>query len=405
MAMPPETRPPAQPRSRKPSPPKPVGRNLVIMLDGTGNELGRNLSNVLKLYRIAKKDKTQICYYNPGVGTIGRPNPWARFHQKFNGVLGLATGYGLDDNVLGAYKFLIENWQEGDRVYLFGFSRGAWTARVLAGFIHLIGLLYPEQLNMCDSALGTYKRAAQDNDLSIAWHFSRVIRTRRIPIEFIGVWDTVASVLVPRKDRFWLPSLETLPYTRNNPSVAKFRHALAIDERRRMFRVAVWDEGQTHEPNPFNPKLDQPQDTKQMWFAGVHSDVGGGYPEEESALSKYPLIWMVEEAAGAGLEIQPKMLRHLARGETMGEGSKHQYVPPSPTGKIHKSLTWGWKIFEILPKRASRREWKRSSLLGLYFPWGEPRLIPEGALIHPSVHDRIKIVTDYRPKNLVGFFK
>lgn len=403
MATRPEAKTPARPRGKRATP-KPAGRNLVIMLDGTGNELGRNLSNVLKLYRIAKKDQTQICYYNPGVGTISRPNPWARFRQQANGVLGLATGYGLDDNVLGAYKFLIENWREGDRVYLFGFSRGAWTARVLAGFIHLIGLLYPEQLNMCDSALGTYKRAAQDNDLSIAWHFARVIRTRRIPIEFIGVWDTVASVLVPRKDRFWLPSLETLPYTRNNPSVARFRHALAIDERRRMFRVAVWDEGQTHKPNPFNPKLNRPQDTKQMWFAGVHSDVGGGYPEEDSALSKYSLIWMVEEAVAAGLEIQPRMFKHLARGETIGEDSQHDYVPPSPIGKIHKSLTWGWKIFEILPKRASRREWKRPSLLGLYLPWGEPRLIPDSAMIHPSVDDRMKAMPEYRPENLAGHF-
>ena len=400
MAIRPEPKTPAKTRAKRATSLKPEGRNLVVMLDGTGNELGRNLSNVLKLYRIAKKDRTQICYYNPGVGTISRPNPWARFRQKANGVLGLATGYGLDDNVLGAYKFLIENWQEGDRVYLFGFSRGAWTARVLAGFIHLIGLLHPEQLNMCDSALGTYKRAAQDNDLSIAWHFARVIRTRRIPIAFIGVWDTVASVLVPRKDRFWLPSLETLPYTRNNPSVASFRHALAVDERRRMFRVAVWDEGQTHKPNPFNPKLDRPQDIKQMWFAGVHSDVGGGYPEEDSALSKYPLIWMVEEASAAGLEIQTRMFKHLARGETIGEDSQHKYVPPSPDGKIHKLLTWSWKILEIWPKRVKWRAWKRPTLLGWYLPLGEPRLIPEGALIHPSVHERKKVVPDYRPVNL-----
>jgi uncharacterized protein (DUF2235 family) len=193
-------------------------------------------------------------------------------------------------------------------------------------------------------------------------------------------------------------------YTRNNPSVARFRHALAIDERRRMFRVAVWDERQTHKPNPFIPKLNRPQDTKQMWFAGVHSDIGGGYPEKDSALSKYPLIWMVEEAAAAGLEIQPRMLRHLARGETIGEDSQHDYVPPSPTGKIHKSLTWGWKIFEILPKRASRREWKRSSLFGLYLPWGEPRLIPDRAMIHPSADDRMKAMPEYRPENLAGHF-
>ncbi len=379
---------------------KPAGRNLVILFDGTGNELGRNLSNVLKLYRIAKKDETQLCYYNPGVGTISRPNPWARFRQKANGVLGLATGYGLDENVLGAYRFLVENWREGDKIYLFGFSRGAWTARVLAGFIHMIGLLYPEQLNMCDSALGTYKRAAQDNDFRLAWHFARVIRTRRVTIEFVGVWDSVASVLVPRKDRLYLPSLETLPYTRNNPSVAAFRHALAIDERRRMFRVAIWDEGQVYVPNPFNKRLNRNQDVKQMWFAGVHSDVGGGYPEVESALSKYPLIWMIEEAAAAGLKIQSRMLRHLAYGEQVGGENQHDYVAPSPSAKSHNSLTFGWKFLEIIPKRAKRREWKRPSFFGFYIPWGEPRFIASDALIHPSVYERLALCADYRPPNL-----
>lgn len=400
MAAIPETRPKTASKPKRAQKSQPAGRNLVIMLDGTGNELGRNLSNILKLYRIARKDESQLCYYSPGVGTVSLPNPWARFRQKANGVLGLATGYGLDANVLGAYRFLVENWREGDRIYLFGFSRGAWTARVLAGLIHMLGLLYPEQLNMCDSALGTYKRAAQDNDLPSVWHFARVIRSRRVTIEFVGVWDSVASVLVPRKDRLYIPSLETLPYTRNNPSVAIFRHALAIDERRRMFRVAVWDEGQAFEPNPFNKRLNRKQDVKQMWFAGVHSDVGGGYPETESALSKYPLIWMVEEAAAAGLKIQSRMLRHLAYGEDIGAENKHKYVAPSPAGRSHKSLTFWWKLLEIIPKRTKRREWKRPSFLGLYIPWGEPRFIAPDALIHPSVRERQAKCPDYRPPNL-----
>src|SRR3546814_5858313 len=117
-------------------------------------------------------------YYTPGVGTVGRVDFLYRTKQKFLGVLGLAMGYGLDDNVLGAYRFLVENWEEGDRIYLFGFSRGAWTARVLAGLIHLIGLVRPSQLHMCDNALATYKRAARDNKMPIAWHFSRVIGAR-----------------------------------------------------------------------------------------------------------------------------------------------------------------------------------------------------------------------------------
>lgn len=377
----------------------PTGRNLVILLDGTGNELGRNLSNVLKLFRIAEKGKRQLVYYNPGVGTVGRINPWRRARQKVVEIIGLATGYGLDQNVLGAYRFLVENWQEGDRIFLFGFSRGAWTARVLAGLLELIGLVRREQINMCDSALGAYKRAAAENNLPLAWHFSRVIGARKPRVHFLGLWDSVASVLVPRPDRFWIPSLETLPYTRKNPSVAIVRHALALDERRRMFRVAPWNAPQTHLPNPFDHDAGIPQDIEQRWFPGVHSDVGGGYKEEESALSKRPLIWMVDEADKAGLRINQSMYRHLAWGEARA-GGEHDYVPPNAAGPIHKSLVWAWWILEIIPKPARFKEWKRPSLFGLYLPLGEPRHIPEGQEIDDSVRERMATRSDYHPVNL-----
>lgn len=379
--------------------PHTAGRNLVILLDGTGNELGRNLSNVLKLFRIAEKGKRQLVYYNPGVGTVGRINPWRRARQKLVEIVGLATGYGLDDNVLGAYRFLVENWQEGDRIFLFGFSRGAWTARVLAGFLELIGLVRREQLNMCDSALGTYKRAAAENDLPLAWHFSRVIGARKPRIHFLGLWDSVASVLVPRPDRFWIPSLETLPYTRKNPSVAIVRHALALDERRRMFRVAPWDMPQTHLPNPFDHDAGVPQNIEQRWFPGVHSDVGGGYKEEENALSKLPLIWIVDEAGKAGLRINQSMVRHLARGEPRA-GSQHSYVPPDAAGPIHNSLTWVWWILEVIPKLERFMEWKRPSIFGLYLPLGEPRHVPAEHDIDDSVKERMAAKPDYRPPNL-----
>lgn len=373
-------------------------RNLVIMLDGTGNELGRNLSNVLKLYRIAEKNAVQLCYYNPGVGTISRASAWSRFAQKSRAILGLMTGYGLDENVLGAYKFLVENWREGDRVYMFGFSRGAWTVRVLAGFIHLVGLLKPEQVNMCDSALGAYKRAASENDLPLAWHFRRVIGARQMPIHFVGVWDSVASVIVPRADRFWVPSLETLPYTETNPSVGIFRHALALDERRRMFRVAKWNEQQIYKPNPFNAASHKPQDISQVWFAGVHSDIGGGYPEEESALSKIPLVWMVEEAKAAGLHVNTSMFNHLAKGKPR-KGSSHVYVAPDPAGKMHISLSGGWWPLEFIPKSVKYRQWQRRSLLGRYIPRGEPRAVPPSHSIHPSVAERKAADPQYRPPN------
>jgi uncharacterized protein (DUF2235 family) len=135
-------------------------KNLVICCDGTGNEISENISNVLKLYRMLRKtgktEPHQIVFYDPGVGTLARPDPWRKVWQDTITILGLATGYGLDDNVLAAYEFLINNYEEGDDIYLFGFSRGAYTVRVLAGLIHKVGLLSPPQSNVAGAGLTTY---------------------------------------------------------------------------------------------------------------------------------------------------------------------------------------------------------------------------------------------------------
>ena len=376
----------------------PAPRNLVVLLDGTGNELGRNLSNVLKLFRIVRKNEEQLVYYDPGVGTIGEPGAWRRLRQNVRKVLGLMTGWGLDDNVLEAYSWLCRTWREGDRIWLFGFSRGAWTARVLGGLIHMIGLLRPEQLNMCGYAMVAYKKASEQDDLSIAWHFARVSAARRAPIHFVGVWDTVASVIVPRWDRL-IPSLETLPYTEQNPSVRTFRHALAIDERRRMFRASRWKPGQKFVENPFSTRAKLDQDAVEMWFAGVHSDIGGGFREEESALSKFPLVWMVDEAKAHGLLVDTAMFNHLAQGRER-KGSSHRYVPPDAAAQQHESLTLPWWILEILPKAAKLRETRRRSLAGLYVPAGERRMIAQDDQVHPSVSARLTARADYRPPNL-----
>ena len=141
-------------------------RNIIICCDGTGNEISENISNVLKLYRCLRKtEKTQprqLVFYDPGVGTLERPDPWHKLKQDFNAILGLATGYGLDDNVLAAYAFLVHNYQAGDQIYLFGFSRGAYTVRVLAGLIHKMGLITPEQVNLAGSGLIAYKQFSSD---------------------------------------------------------------------------------------------------------------------------------------------------------------------------------------------------------------------------------------------------
>lgn len=404
-------------------------KNLVICCDGTGNEISENISNVLKLYRCLRKtDRTaprQMVFYDPGVGTVTEPSTWNRWKADIKLVLGLATGYGLDDNVLAAYGFLVEHYAPGDRIYLFGFSRGAYTVRVLAGLIHKVGLISPEQANLAGSGFITYKQysgTGRGNDIEdlkegfdedgpiakdkfdLAAQFARITSSRWPTIHFIGVWDTVASVIVPRADRLYWPSLEELAFTLRNPSVHIFRQAIAIDERRCMFRLKAYEEPQEYWRNRYVPdEKKEPQDILQVWFAGVHCDVGGGYPEAESAESKYPLLWMIDEAGRAGLNFNPRTVNQLAWG-IQRKNSPFQYVAPAFTGKagvLHNSMSAAWRVLEFLPKRATYKEWpERKVHLGFYIPDCEPRLIPEGAHVHESVLKRMAIEPEYRPVNM-----
>ena len=385
-------------------------KDIVICCDGTGNEINSTISNVLKLFRVLEKDANQRVYYHPGVGTIGLQSTWERLKQEAYGVFSLATGAGLDEDTLAAYRFLCETYQSGDRVWLFGFSRGAYTVRVLAAFIQLIGLLPPDQIDLAGYAFTAYKNASARSQtshasadgkpafLDEAWHFSQVAGGYHIPIEFIGVWDTVNSVIVPRQDQFLL-DLQTLVYTRTNPSVKKFRQAMSIDERRRMFRLNRWVDPQKYRPDRFDASTAVDQDIRQVWFAGVHGDVGGSYPETESGLSKFPLLWMIEQAVAAGLRVDQSMVNHLGWGQPRSHA--YVYVAPSPTAELHVSLEGAWRIIEWLPKQVKWREWPaRKSFLGWYLPLGEPRPIPEGAIIHRSVIDRRDKASSYQPINL-----
>ncbi len=405
-------------------------KRLVVCCDGTGNEIGENISNVLKLYRVLRKtDKTtprQIVFYDPGVGTLARPDPWTKFKQDAVAVLGLATGYGLDDSILRAYGFLVDHYEDGDELFLFGFSRGAYTVRALAGLIHKVGLLAPEQRNLADAALAAYKQtplqatgqpgltasdytpvgsgeqqlplATRDDQAS---QFARIVSSRWPTINFLGVWDTVASVIVPHTDRWRVFSLEKLSFTHANPSVKVFRQAAAIDERRRMFRLEPWEESQVYMHNRFSMTNNaEPQDALQVWFAGVHADIGGGYPERESGLSKFPLMWMIDEAVKSGLAVNNQGVNQLVWG-IKRQGSPFTYVAPDFTCFPHQSLTSAWRPLEWIPKRDEFKEWKdRRSHFGYYIPNGEPRVIQRGACIHQSVFDHRNAGSSYRPINL-----
>ncbi|MCG8636002.1 MAG: DUF2235 domain-containing protein [Desulfobacterales bacterium] len=380
-----------------------MSRNLIICCDGTGNEIKENQSNVLKFYRLIKKDENQIGFYDPGVGTISDSSPWDRLKNQAKGVFGLITGYGLDRNVLEAYRFLALNYRQGDNIYLFGFSRGAYTVRVLAGFVNMVGLLSPNNDNLMTYALTAYKQSSTKNDFTIAWRVQKVMETRRVTIRFMGCWDTVSSVIVPRPDRWYIPSLEKLPYTITNPCVQAFRHAMAIDERRRMFRLLPWKENQKFKTNPFVKDTDAAdQDTKQVWFAGVHSDIGGGYPERESGAAKLSLKWMVEEAEANGIVFKKEMVSRLVNGK-LRENDTVFYAAPDANADLHDSMNWAWSILEWLPKSDKYKEWKsRPSFWGWYQPKAEPRPMGENQAVHPSVYERTVYCGSrpYKPVNL-----
>ncbi|MCK1297605.1 DUF2235 domain-containing protein [Bradyrhizobium sp. 24] len=401
-------------------------KNLVICCDWINSERGDSISNVLKFYHcLRKKDNEtvqQLVYYDPGVGTPGpAATSWHRLKDNINSVVRIATGYGFDNNILSAYDFLIRNYQDGDHIYLFGFSCEAYSVRVLAGLIHAVGLLSPEQANFTSSRLAAYKQSSDFAQLNSSHsanlqnkvatetvgydnlvYLTTFWATRWPTIRLVGVLDTIANAVTPRSDRFlYTPSLEELVFTRNNPSVQAFRQAISIDERRCMIRLKPWDDSQDFVRDRFaQVRKTEPQDSLQVWFAGVHADIGGGYPEAESALSKYPLLWLIEEAAKCGLKFDQQIVNQLAWGmPTQGKPFKH--MAPDFAGVQHDSMTGTWRVLEYLPKSAKYKEWpERKSILGFYVPDCEPRVIPEGAIVHESVVKRMSGLSSYRPINM-----
>jgi len=323
---------------------------------------------------------------------------WSKIKNETKSVFGLATGFGLDANVLSAYQFLAKNYQEGDKICLFGFSRGAYTVRVLAGFIHMVGLMKPEQVHLAGFALIAYKQSSTNDVSSIAYRFNDVLDTYRPSIEFMGCWDTVSSIIVPRADRLYLPSMIELPHVSENTSVKAFRHAMAIDERRTLFNLTHWKEGQLYKPvQTLSDEHAIQQDINQTWFAGAHSDIGGGggYPESESGLAKISLKWMVDQAREYGIQFDESMASCVIEGENSVNSMQH-YCKVDPLAKLHESLKGLWRIVEYIPKYAKRAGENTKSL---HIPCGERRYIAEGSNIHPSVRQRQQ-KSDYNPSNL-----
>jgi uncharacterized protein (DUF2235 family) len=359
-------------------------KNIVILSDGTGQEGGKGHdTNVYKLFRMLE-DRTdrQIVFYDQGLGTNG------------DRLSGMIFGAGIDTNILQCYRFLFDHYQSGDRLFLFGFSRGAATVRSLASFIHYFGILptaRPElirqayniyknrkrsydqsdasenaprgTLKVIDGLVRKFNNARQDN-LDDEKHGASADFVHRHPnqwatIEFLGVWDTVPALGLVAS-----PGLDTLldlvPAWKHQYHNFKLRrsvkhacHALSIDDDRKWFQPSVWKE---YEPL-------SSQKVEQVWFGGSHTDVGGGF--WEAGFSDIALEWMVGKALEHGLRLYPGSQRYW-----------NFCIAPDATDDYHDPLSsWGRVLYP-----AARRDQVWDSVARERF--GPP-------VIHASVFDRV----------------
>jgi len=319
-------------------------RNLVVCCDGTWNTAEQRHdgvpvpTNVIRLYN-ALGDSTngveQLKYYHPGVGTEARW--WDR-------VMGGATGAGLDANIMSAYHWLCRNYRSKDNIYLFGFSRGAYTVRSLAGLVSFSGLLdlenvAPEEAwkRVNDVFQKGYRdrRETRKDWKKRKWKFHSLDGTEDLPIHMVGVWDTVGALGIPN-DLALLNLLDASDEhmfhdTRLGSAIKHARHAVALDEIRATFQPTLWT-------NAHNGDL------KQVWFPGVHCDIGGGY--RETGLSDGALKWMIDEAAAVGLGFKEDMVSQIR---------------PDARGVLHESYTDVFKLLPNQPRSAPRLDFKANA--------------------------------------------
>lgn len=263
-----------------------MSKSLVVCCDGTWNTPDQvSPTNVVKTaLAVADVDhsgREQRVFYHRGVGTGPRER-----------LRGGAFGYGLSRDVRDTYRFLVQNYEPGDRLYFFGFSRGAFTARSTAGFVRNCGILRPQEEHRIDEAYKLYRRRDR-HPRSLAAAIFRRSYSYEPNIRFIGVWDTVGALGVPVDGLHiagWLNRRWQFHDTDLSSIVETAFHAVSIDERRGPFRPALWTQP-TSAP--------ETQVVEQVWFSGVHCDVGGGNVEHK--LSDIPLLWMADRARESGL--------------------------------------------------------------------------------------------------------
>lgn len=327
-----------------------MARTIILLSDGTGNSAAKLAkTNVWRTYQaIDLSGPDQIAEYDDGVGTSS---------FKPLALLGGAFGWGLKRNVLSLYKFLCRNYRANDRIFGFGFSRGAFTIRVLSGLVLSQGLVRwhsEEELDLlAKAAYREFRELRFRRRFSLAWVGRLVLRAivalrnkaagrkpydstrnRQVPsIAFLGLWDTVDAYGVPIRelkvaiDKFiWPLYFDSLELDRR---VERACHALALDDERATFHPLVWDE--STEPEGVTPKR-----VNQVWFAGMHSNVGGGYPDD--ALSHVSLQWMLDNAHAAGLQLRQETVDQYRRAA-------------SPYGRMYDSRSGLSAYYRYAPRK------------------------------------------------------
>ena len=357
-------------------------KRIILCFDGTWNKLDDNTdesqdieTNVCRFYESVAPQSdhdgwAQQAWYDKGVGT--------RWYERIRGG---AFGRGLDKNILQGYAYLTQTYTEGDDIYLFGFSRGAYTARSLVGLIRNSGLVRRDHLpsvtlvnrsakdiegllnpllehDLIEEAYDLYRTRDEGPDTPTAQSF-RQSYSKEVPIKFLGVWDTVGALGIPHDSFEWFNKRKYQFHDSQLSGIVEHAyHAAAVDEHRGPYKVTLWE--------PTEPV----QNMEQRWFIGAHSDVGGGYKDRR--LSDIPLRWMQEKAMGVGLTLNRQMVPDI---------TPSHYLEPEITDSYSKFVRGLWKL------RHER----------YYRPIG--RVAHSKEVVDPSVFQRIEHDPGYRPQN------
>ncbi len=327
-------------------------KRIVVCADGTWNRPEKNLkedvpTNVIRLARavspVAGDGMPQQVFYDWGLGS---------YHDEWSAG---TMGSGIHKNIMDGYRYIVQNYSPGDELFLFGFSRGAYTVRSLCGLINNCGILKRPDARLIQTAFDHYKRQedeyAPEGTKSIAFRKRHAHPSKEV--RFLGVFDTVGALGIPFSWLGWLNAEDEFYDSKMGPNVRIARHALAIDERRYDFEATI-----------LQPRRNL--DLKQVWFVGVHSDVGGGYKPDKGGklLSDITLGWMMGEAEQAGLSFE----EHLGRR-----------LKPNPAATLHDSSSLKFRSWKDKWRTIKHRR---------------------DILVHESVKQRWEQDSNYRPENL-----